>query len=224
VLRSPGDSRCVHPLDYPGTPTREAGVLSADGGWTPLRGGSPVHLLRGRTCVVAVGSNASPQVLHGKLAAAGACTDVPMAPYDLVGLAVAHSAHVSRGGYLPTAPYLAPGVHSRVVAAWLDGPALAAVDATEPSYVRRDLPAAVTGAPVGGQVYVSRWGVLAPAGVPLAPTTQAGVHTVLARDPGLAALLPLGDPAATVAALADGGVRRSVRARLERLGWVADAW
>ncbi len=214
----------MRPLDYPGLPADVAGVLDVDGGWTPLGDAElPAHLLTGRTCVVAVGSNAAPEVLHAKLVRAGAATAVPMAPYDLTGLGIAHSAHVSPGGYVPVAPYAAPGARTRVVAAWLDGEALAAVDATEPNYVRRPLPDAVTGAPPDAEVYVSRRGVLAPGGAPLAPTTQAGVHAVLATDPVLAALLPLADPVATVCMLAGGAaVRRQVRGRLETLGWVLD--
>lgn len=210
----------MRPLDYPGFPAEVAGVLDVDGAWTPLGAAAfPGHLLTGRTCVVAVGSNAAPRVLHDKLTRAGAATATAMAPYDLTGLAIAHSAHVSPGGYVPVGPYVSPSVRTRVVAAWLDVEALAAVDATEPNYVRRPLPDAVTGAPADAQAYVSRWGVLAPGGAPLTPTAQAEVHAVLATDPVLAALLPLADPVATAAALLDEALRVAVRTRLSDLGW-----
>ncbi|MDQ3105816.1 MAG: hypothetical protein M3Q87_11530 [Actinomycetota bacterium] len=212
-------------LDYPGFPADQPGVVAADGEWIVL-GGAPVPetLVRGRTCVLAVGSNGSPPVLFAKLRAGGVDAGVALLPYDVGGLAVAHSAHVSRGGYFAATPYAAPGGVVRVVASWFDTAQLAALDATELSYERQRLPASVTGAPASAEVYVSRWGVLAPGGVPLAATTQRRVHQVLAGDPELAALLPFDDAAATAAALAgDEALRVFVRTRLADLGWVASA-
>lgn len=208
-------------LDYPGTPAPAAGVVGADGGWTALEGAPvPQPLVAGRTCLLAVGSNRSPRVLHAKLHAAGAAGSVACVPYELTGLGVAHSAHVSPGGYVATTPYAATGAVVLVVASWFDAAQLAALDATEPNYDRRPLPPAVIGAPEGAQAYVSRWGLLAPDGVPLAATTQARVHAVLARDPVLAAMLPLPSPLATVEALRDRSTRDAVRRRFAALGWV----
>ena len=209
-------------LDYPGFPPDQPGVVAADGEWIVL-GGAPVPetLVHGRTCVLAVGSNGSPPVLFAKLRAGGVDAGVALLPYDVRGLAVAHSAHVSRGGYFAATPSAAPGGVVRVVASWFDAAQLAALDATELSYERQRLPASVTGAPARAEVYVSRWGVLAPAGVPVASTTQNRVHRVLARDPGLARLLPLADPEATAAVLGrDEALRVAVRERLLDLGWV----
>lgn len=209
--------------DYPGTPVAEPGLLGAAGEWTALAGAPvPEALLADRTCVLAVGSNGSPQVLHAKLDRAGVNPSVACVPYQLRGLGIAHSAHVSLGGYVATTPYARPGGVVRVVASWFDVAQLAALDATEGNYDRRPLPASVTGAPAGAQVYVSRRGVLAPGGNPLVATTQARVHAVLARDPVLADLLSGGDPEATAAALQDSeAMRIAVRTRLTDLGWIA---
>jgi len=215
----------MRPLDYPGQPALVAGLLRADGSWHALGpAGPPPHLLDGRTCVVAVGSNASPRVLAAKLRAAGECTEVLLVPVDIEGLAVAHSAHVSPAGYVATTAYAAPGTATRLVASWFDAGQLAAVDATEPNYRRRALPTAVRGAPHAAEAYVSRWGVLAPSGEPLAPTTQREVHRVLARDPLLSRLLgrPTGrvDADTTIRALAAAETRELVRRRMLALGWL----
>ena len=212
----------MQPLDYPGPPIDAAGVLEADGAWSELGAGQPLpsSLVSGRTCVVAVGSNGSPPRLHAKLAAAGVVDRVAMVPCEVTGIGVAHSAHVSIAGYVATTPHALADSRVRVVASWFTAEQLAAVDATERNYDRLRLPGSVRGAPDGAQAYVSRWGMLAPGGEPLAATTQAQVHASLAGDPVLAELLPLGDPAATVAALRERVTATAVRERLRETGWV----
>lgn len=212
----------MQPLDYPGPPIDAAGVLEADGAWTELDAGQPVpsSLVSARTCVVAVGSNGSPPRMHAKLAAAGVADRVAMVPCEVTGIGIAHSAHVSIAGYVATTPYALPDGRVRVVASWFNAEQLAAVDVTERNYDRLPLPGSARGAPDGAQAYVSRWGVLAPRGVALAATTQAEVHTALVGDPVLAAMLPLGDPAGTVAALRDRVTAIGVRERLRETGWV----
>ena len=211
----------MQPLDYPGPPIDAAGVLEADGAWSELGAGQPLpsSLVSGRACVVAVGSNGSPPRLHAKLAAAGVVDRVAMVPCEVTGIGVAHSAHVSIAGYVATTPYALPEGRVRVVASWFTAEQLAAVDPTERNYMRRRLPAG-RGAPDGAQAYVSWRGVLAPGGKPLAATTQAQVHAALAGDPVLAELLPLGDPATTVAALRERVTATAVRERLREAGWV----
>lgn len=171
---------------WPDEHARAAGVLRWDpGGFAvqPVAGN-----VRGRTPVAAVGSNASPAVLARKLAALGS-GEVVLEPGRLTGVQVGHSAHVSRGGYVPAAPYVGQGA-TRVVIGWFDAAQLALLDATEPNYVRRRLDGGV-------DVYVSRWGVVGVDGKPLPLTTQERLLARL-RPPGLAAGAQLSDP--TVAA------------------------
>ncbi len=212
----------MQPLDYPGPRIGAAGVLEADGAWTELGAGQPLPgaLTAGRTCVVAVGSNGSPPRLHAKLDAAGVADRVAMVPCEVSGVGIAHSAHVSVAGYVATTPYALADSRVRVVASWFTAEQLAVVDATERNYTRQRLPDAGRRAPDGAQAYVSWRGVLAPGGVVLAATTQARVHEALARDPVLAEMLPLGDPAATVAALRERVTATAVRERLREAGWV----
>jgi hypothetical protein len=209
-------------LNYPGTPATEPGVLAPDGRWSPLPGDEPPdELVAGRTCVLAVGSNASPGVLHAKLARAGVAEPVALVPRLVHGLDVAHSAHVSLGGYLPVTPCRRPPPVGGLatVASWFGPGALVALDATEPNYHRLSLPGDAHGAPSGAQVYVSRWGVLARDGQPVRPRPQVELHALLRTDPELAALLPSPDPAATVSALREPGVRSAVNARLRSPAW-----
>ena len=97
--------------------------------------------VRDRNLVVAVGSNASPAVLLGKLASAGVTATVPFVEGEVVGLRVGHSAHVSRAGYLAAAPVRAPGARTSVTALLLDDEQVGCLDQTEPNYIRRLLPA-----------------------------------------------------------------------------------
>lgn len=217
----PGEVRgAEYPFGAPAGP----GLLRADGRWVE---GTPRPDWPGRTAVVAVGSNGVPAVLHAKLTAAGVADDVPFLPCVVHGLGVAHSAHVSAGGYVPrtafAGPPPGPPVELALLVSWFTDRQLAALDATEPNYRRLPLPAGCKSSPevAGAQVYVSRWGVLAPAGKPLAPTTQAAVHRLLAADAGLRTLLPLDDTEATVTALRDPALAGRVRRRFAALGWVA---
>jgi len=203
----------VHGVDYPFAVPARAGLLTADGGWSRL----PEDLdLSGRTAVVAVGSNAVPAVVAAKLAAACAGGWVPFQPNEIRGVAVAHSAHVSPGGYVPTTALA--DVHSvlTLVVSWFDDAQLTALDDTEPNYRRSALPAGC--GVLGAMSYVSRWGVLAPGGAPLAPTSQTDVFRRLRVDPLLAEWLAA-DDATVVEALREPGLALRVRERFAALGW-----
>lgn len=138
----------------------------------------------GRTLVLAVGSNASPAVLARKLAEVG--SEVPSSSCAVTGLAVGHSAHVSAGGYIPAAPFAAPGVETTLHAGWFTPEQLAVLDRTEPNYDRVTLPAArfPIALEAGGadefDVYRSRWGVLAIDGTPLGFRQQRELFVLLA--------------------------------------------
>ncbi|WP_440100233.1 hypothetical protein [Streptosporangium sp. H16] len=150
------------PLTYPGRLPSGAGLL-ADGRFLPMsedagalgdrrvRSGSRVvrladHLaslgagpMEARHPVVAVGSNAAPGQLHRKFTAAGIRPVVPLTPATVHGVAPGVSAHVSRNAYLPAAPVRVAGA-SLLFVVWVDDAQLAALDATEPNYLRLPLP------------------------------------------------------------------------------------
>ncbi|MGB3592590.1 MAG: hypothetical protein WA994_00305, partial [Ornithinimicrobium sp.] len=101
------------PQDYPWPAPLSDGLLSSAGfapdvPWsTRVSAGDP-----SRTAVLAVGSNAAVEVLTDKL-----MTVLLQAPHDpvavevctVVGVAVGHSAHVSRDGFVAASPYLTGG-------------------------------------------------------------------------------------------------------------------
>lgn len=168
-MHSEGPADEFDPLDYPwAVPTTEASSLSVEG----------------RTLVVAVGSNASPAVLARKLADADPV--VPTSPCVVTGIAVGHSAHVSARGYIPAAPYAAPGVGTALHAGWFTPEQLDALDRTEPNYDRITLSAKrflielAAGTAEHFDVYRSRWGVLAKDGTPLGLTGQRELFAMFA--------------------------------------------
>lgn len=185
------------PSGYPWAEPVRAGLLG-DGGF--LEGADDADLT-GRVPVVAVGSNASPTVLAGKLGSL-LRTGLPVGAGVVDELLVGHSAHISARGYVAAAP--ARGVGAQPVAvAWFDPAQLAALDATEPNYRRISLPDGmplrVGGVQVtGAGVYESVHGVLGADGAPLGLLDQAGVLAWLSeRLPGLGGLdhERLADPA-----------------------------
>ena len=106
-----------------------------------------------RTLVVAVGSNASPDVMRCKFARAGVDATVPFVRVRLGGIAVGHSAHVSLAGYVAAAPYHAPGATATFTASLLDDDQLECLDETERTYTRLPVDPAA-GGPVGAGVAV----------------------------------------------------------------------
>lgn len=124
-----------------------------------------------RRLLLTVGSLAAPQVLAERYERASLCGDAAVATglvaASVTGLAVGHSAHASRRGYVPAAPYAAPGVRTELRAIWVSEEQLAALDATQPNYERLTLPAApleltlaAGEAPAEVEVYASRHGVI----------------------------------------------------------------
>jgi hypothetical protein len=183
------------PLDYPWTD----GVALATPG--PQTG----------RAVVSVGSNAAPAVLRAKLARHGVRDDVAVLPMRVSGVAVGHSAHVSVAGYIPAAPYAAPGRVADLHVSWFDDDQLAALDASEPNYDR------ITFGEV--DLYVSKWGVLAVAGVPIELTTQRALHGVLAANDAGGGVIDPSDASRTLERLQ----QPDVRGRLREL-WATDGF
>ncbi|MFE3461762.1 hypothetical protein ACFXKD_29830 [Nocardiopsis aegyptia] len=164
-----GSDPMARPLTYPGTVPAASGLLLADA-WLPLRpvagepatggpvadwsvefAGEPTTVagvlarlgrapVADRYPVLAVGSNAAPAQLRRKLRARALEPVLPMTLATVDGIAPGVSAHVSRPGYLPAAPVALPG-RSRLFVLWPDRAELEALDATEPNYRRRRLPA-----------------------------------------------------------------------------------
>lgn len=142
--------------------------------------------------MVAVGSNASAAVIRHKLLSGGVSPVVPMVSGVVRNIAVVHSAHVSRGGYVPAAPMHSPGARRPVAIQLLDDEQLAVVDLTEPNYERTALdPARYPLTLLGGQrptaawIYATRRGVLRAADLGASLLTQAELWERLgARDPG----------------------------------------
>lgn len=145
-----------------------------------------------RTLVVAIGSNASPAVMRRKFARAGVSRVAPLLRADLTGVAVGHSAHISRAGYVPAAPFARDGEELTVVVSLLDGDQLDVLDATEPNYTRTHLHARdhtlelENGErPEEFAVYVSTWGVVGgPDGHSDLDTQEAIADLLRERHPG----------------------------------------
>ena len=217
----------AEPWLYPGTPAPTSGLLH-DGRYSQL---DPLPSLDERYVVVAVGSNASPAVMHRKLAKDGVDGTVPFVLAGVTGLRVGHSAHVSRAGYIPAAPILTPSAQTSVVAVFLDHEQLAALDRTEPNYVResvgRDECRLTLGAgdgPAAFHLYVSKRGVLAPTGQPpLECTDQDRLYSHLRqRCAPFSRLLADDDRAAMRRFASDENLRRRAMDAFRRAGWVAE--
>lgn len=193
-------------LAYPGRMIERPTVLGAEAVAADQLGRRDA--LRGRVPVVAIGSNASLETLRRKLVAARVPQHVPLFPVLVGGVAVAHSAHVSLGGYVAAAPVHDSAGVARGALAWMDDVQLRALDASEPNYVRcladaGRYPLTVLGglAPPRFWIYRSVPGVLALHGRPARLRSQAALHSTMRFDAVVRAHLPLHDPVATVMAL-----------------------
>lgn len=228
------DDVAREPWTYPGVPVTSGGLLH-QGHLTDLGDddvddalvAAGVPGLADRTCVAGVGSNASAVVLHRKLAAHDVPTTVPLRPVEVTGLGVGFSAHVSRPGFIPCAPFRAPGETVLLVAAWLDERQLACVDATEPTYVRTRLSARDVRADdeVVDEcfVYDSLRGVLGDTEPWQPPVTQDELWQRLRTSVPAVRRLLAGLPdvrLAMLACAADAALRDAVTEALRSGGWV----
>lgn len=186
---------------------------------------APERLPGGRVAVLAFGANASRGVLERKLGTAAAAVGVIEARVH--GVDVVYSAHVSPYGSIPATLHPSPGAALTVRLLLLAADALAALDATEPNYVRGPLgPHARVEVPglgaVAAEAYHSRHGELVLGGAPVAlAAVRAERRTLPARtqrDVHLA-VRDLLEPGADLDAFVLAGVRdQEVRARrTERL-------
>jgi hypothetical protein len=173
-LRSPIDD----PASYPGTPVARSCVVAqdktyelADGREVLLAADEVLRELQAapisqRFPVLAIGSNAGILQLKRKFARLSAWT-VPVTLVNVTGLGVAYSAHISRPGYVPWAPYLTRSNDVETYRiTWLTAEEVAVLDATEPNYSPTELEPKFQVTTESGQVvegvkvYKGRWGVL----------------------------------------------------------------
>lgn len=191
--------------------------------------------------MLAVGSNASRAVMRRKFERYGVDPRVLFVRARVRGVRVGHSAHVSVPGFIPAAPVADPDATSQLVASLLDDRALAALDATEPSYRRHyfdadDFPleldvSAGTGIaryaarPPGFWMYESRYGVVAPPGYgPLGLHSQPNLIAELMSRCRQFGSLVSGEPRAVMRRLAaDRELRDACRTALATAGWVQPA-
>jgi hypothetical protein len=136
--------------------------------------------------VIAVGSNASPDVMRRKFERNGVSTTMPHLLGRLDGYGLGYSAHVSLAGYVAATPYPAETTTEVVVSALTDEQ-LHCLDATEPNYDRVTVPSTALHVrppaelPPVVSIYESKRGVLIDdAGVPLPFGNQYGIFEQLA--------------------------------------------
>ncbi|WP_304450832.1 hypothetical protein [Nocardiopsis sp. YSL2] len=253
------DDPVARPLTYPGTVPGASGVLLGDAylalrpeadepvaDWAVECAGERTALagvlarlgrapMADRRPVLAVGSNAAPAQLRRKLRSRSPDSAVPMAVARVDGIAPGVSAHVSRPGYVPAAPVVAPG-RSRLLVLWPDPTELEVLDATEPNYRRRPLSVARHPVTLASGVrlpscfvYVGRHGCLVDdGGRPRRLTGQAAlIRALLAESAALRGLCGT-TPEEFVDRVRDPGVREAVKLLLRDEGRVAvqpeDAW
>lgn len=164
------------PLLYPWDPPETSGVMDASG-FLPLEQAgldealAEAHAapLDSRSLVVSIGSNANADVMRRKFAAYNQPVSpvLPLVRGQLSNMAVGHSAHVSKAGYIAAAPYPRTGECTTVWVSWLDDLQLMALDETEPNYRRIQLDGAACPLALDHgeraedfSLFTSRWGVL----------------------------------------------------------------
>lgn len=189
-------------------------------------------IIDARSLVIAVGSNADPRVIKKKYHCAGSIFSIatPFMRCVITGLSVGHSAHVAANGYVPAAPFKAPGNSIALVASWFDAQQLRIIDETEPNYIRLliradDFPLRLESGeePDNYYIYVSRYGVISDptTGTPVPLTSQSELFGKLA---GWMEQADLHGPASDVCARLveeDGAAR--FQANLSRSGLIRES-
>lgn len=187
-----------------------------------------------RSPVVAVGSNAAPGQLSYKYRGHSHHNIIPITHVVTSKLAVAHSAHISKAGYVPFIPVLAEGTRrTRLSVLWLDDEQLRRMDDTEPNYTRVTVESPAVSAQLDSglssesyNLYRGRWGALCsePGVSPMMATSQAGVYSFLSTHQWFRLIVPESrdGPQSVAAALAhDEARQRHIRHELASRGLVA---
>ena len=171
----------LDPLQYPWDPPEFSGLvhgvdflpLELAAGLDDALAEANAAPLEDRSLVVSIGANSSPDVMRRKFASYHHPVSpvLPLVRGQLHDIAVGHSAHVSRAGYIAAAPYLQLGECTTVWVSWLDEGQLLALDETEPNYRRIQLDADACPLvldsgerPEAYSLYTSCWGVLTDGG------------------------------------------------------------
>ncbi|HEX2418019.1 MAG TPA: hypothetical protein VHJ83_07840 [Micromonosporaceae bacterium] len=189
-------------------------------------------LMAERFPVLAVGSNASPGQLTHKFTSGRQVSEVvPITLVRVRGIALGHSAHISKAGYVPYVPVVGnPTAERDLFILWLDAAQLERINETEPNYlpvtVGRDNPPALleTGERVEiFSLYRGRWGALrlTPDGPSIDATNQENILGILGSLAWFRLLVPESQEGtlATVTALAGDEQRRiQVRERIAAEG------
>ncbi|GIU56691.1 hypothetical protein [Arthrobacter sp. NicSoilC12] len=176
-LSRAGGAGHLDPLLYPWDPPVASGVMDGNE-FRPIEpsagldealaqaGAAP---LEARSLVVSIGSNSSADVMRRKFASyhQSVSAVLPLVRGQLHNIAVGHSAHVSKAGYIAAAPYPLLGESTAVWLSWLDDVQLMALDETEPNYRRIQLDVETCPLvldhgerPEDFSLFTSRWGVL----------------------------------------------------------------
>jgi hypothetical protein len=227
-----GDDFATSPWEYPGRPPALSGLLTGDG----FRAIPDAWRSDRRHAVCAIGSNRSPAVVQRKFATGHVSTTVPFLRGRLHGIGVGHSPHVSAAGYIAAAPYAAADAVSDVVVLLLDDEQRECLDGSEPNYLVTTLHTHAcrlalldrdegVGRLAEYDVYVSRWGVLAPPEAdPLPLQSQPALFERLAGScPGFADVVGTADPRLAMRRLADDAdLRHQTTQALADAGWAAD--
>jgi hypothetical protein len=176
-LNGAGGVGRLDPLLYPWQPPVASGVMDGND-FRPLElsagldealaqaGAAP---LEARSLVVSIGSNSNADVMRRKFAnyRQPVSAVLPLVRGQLHNIAVGHSAHVSKAGYIAAAPYSLMGACTAVWLSWLDDVQLMALDETESNYRRIQLDGEACPLvldygerPEEFSLFTSRWGVL----------------------------------------------------------------
>ncbi len=185
--------------DYPYRPHGSSYLYRSDE-VRPLPAGE-TDCLKGRSAVIAHGSNRAPDHLARKFASwAPEDSEIPVTKGWLHDYDVLYSAHVTRYGALATNLSEAPGNQVELYVTWLDARQLAWMHETElgsETYIYGALegarfemegPARGFGAPSSLMVYLSRRGYLDVAGAPRALAAlerKGGCHEVMGQEAAL---------------------------------------
>lgn len=238
----------LNPLEYPWASATHAGLLDEhEFHRLDVRTDSPIgsstvggrhtldeHLatagaapMSERHLVVAVGSNASPDVMRRKLWSYGQGAQIllPFIPGVARGLRVGHAALCTVRGYVPASPVADPKATTVLWASWFDDVQMAALDSTEPNYTRilvtqDDHPFTLANgeAPTNYFLYEALRGLLHVDGEPLPLMTQPQIFQHLAGRGGAGTVFA-GEPVAALHKLVDEGAQTGLAAWFTRPGF-----